>query len=92
MRYHELSRNFLTKVQAQQKLLAAKCTFRVDAIGLSEDNLGYPSFPHELVARREWCNANCKDAHWIEPIRDDGMRLIGRSFFLNVLWTPCTSS
>jgi hypothetical protein len=52
----------------------------VDAIGLSEDRLGYPRFPQELVARREWCAENCYGRYEIEPIRDSQMRLVGRRF------------
>lgn len=40
MRYHELPRDSLITVHARQKLLA-------------DNNLGYPSFPRELVARQE---------------------------------------
>jgi hypothetical protein len=52
----------------------------VDVIGLSEDTLGYPRFPQELVARREWCTENCPSGFQIEPVRDAGMRLVGRRF------------
>jgi hypothetical protein len=52
----------------------------VDAVGLSEDRLGYPRFPQEFVARREWCAENCYGRYEIEPIRDSQMRLIGRRF------------
>jgi hypothetical protein len=52
----------------------------VDVIGLSEDRLGYPRFPQEFVARREWCAENCYGRYEIEPIRDSQMRLVGRRF------------
>lgn len=57
----------------------------VDAIGLSEDRLGYPRFPQEFVARREWCAENCYGRYDIEPIRDSQMRLVGRRFMFESL-------
>jgi hypothetical protein len=64
MRYHQLSNSVHV----------------IDVTGLSEDHLGYPRFPQELIARREWCAETCKGAYDIQPIRDSMMRLTGRSF------------
>jgi hypothetical protein len=52
----------------------------IDAIGLSEENLGQRRFAQELAARREWIAENCHGRHEIEPIRDSQMRLIRRRF------------
>jgi chorismate-pyruvate lyase len=52
----------------------------IDAVGLSEDNLGQRRFAQELVARREWIAENCYGVVEIGPIRDAQMRLVGRRF------------
>jgi hypothetical protein len=32
------------------------------------------------LLRREWCTENCPSGFYIEPVRDAGMRLVGRRF------------
>ena len=79
MRPYELSPK-LASLLAKNRIPANAPTYVVDAIGLSEDRLGYPRFPQELVARREWCADHCNGRYEIEPIRDRRMRLVGRRF------------
>jgi hypothetical protein len=84
MHIHELSAK-LAALRAKTQLPANAPAYIVDAIGLAEDRLGYPRFPKELVARREWITENCYGAVEIEPIRDTQMRLIGRRFIFEDL-------
>jgi hypothetical protein len=67
-------------MMAKTQIPANVPAYVVDAIGLSEDRLGYPRFPQELAARREWCADHCNGKYEIEPIRDRRMRLVGRRF------------
>ena len=52
----------------------------IDAVGLSEENLGQRRFAQELVARREWIAENCYGRVEIKPVRDAQMCLVGRQF------------
>jgi hypothetical protein len=70
----------LAALMARTKLPTNVVPEIIDAIGLSEENLGQREFAHELVARREWIADNCYGAVEIEPIRDAQMRLVGRQF------------
>ncbi|MBL0404238.1 hypothetical protein JKG68_09690 [Microvirga aerilata] len=70
----------LAALKAKTQIPANMPVHIVDAVGLSEERLGYPRFPQELTARREWIAENCYGAVEIEPIRDAQMRLVGRRF------------
>jgi hypothetical protein len=70
----------LAALRQKSEIPATLTSIIVDAIGLSEDRLGYPRFPQEFVARREWCADHCNGRYEIEPIRDQQMRLVGRRF------------
>lgn len=52
----------------------------VNQNGLSEDALGQQCFSQALHARQDWIAANCEHLHWIDPVRDTHLRLIGRRF------------
>lgn len=52
----------------------------VDQQTLSEDALGQQRFCQDLQERRNWIAENCSHAHWIDTIRDAGLRLTGRCF------------
>ena len=58
MRTYELPTK-LAALRAKTQISVDATIYRVDAIGLSEDRLGYPRFPQQLVARREWIAENC---------------------------------
>jgi hypothetical protein len=79
MLLHDLSAK-LAPLIAKSSLPTNVVPHFIDAVGLSEDNLGQRRFAQEFVARREWCAENCYGRYGIEPIRDAQMRLVGRRF------------
>jgi hypothetical protein len=54
---------------------------KVDQPTLSEDAYGQQRFCQELQERRNWIAENCSHPNWVDPIRDNQLRLIGRRFF-----------
>jgi hypothetical protein len=70
----------LAALMASKMLPANVVPHIIDAVGLSEENLGQRRFAHELVARREWIAEHCYGAVEIESIRDARMLLVGRRF------------
>src|SRR4051812_19585791 len=79
MRFYELSEK-LASLRAATSIPPHVAPHVIDAVGLSEENLGQRRSAQELVARREWIAENCHGRHEIEPIRDTQMRLVGRRF------------
>lgn len=80
MRYYQLSSPALNRLRSQQKAADAKSIHPVEVWGLTDDHLGQHEFSQELVARREWCKDHCQGEHFIDPICDEKMRLVGRRF------------